>query len=143
MNALATGRAVRAAQAGKVRVRAACAWDRVNDVLKSGNEKLQEDYKALARRFPALIHNAGLCQAVAFALSKGGSQERSSAHQQYLDDLAAVMGFASGSDLHERCLQAGLGEYFLLTRSAMDAAGWLSRYVEAVFPEKPVEGGAP
>ncbi len=136
MTGLSMGNGVRESQVGKLTARAACAWNRVNTVGRSGAKKLQEEYKALARRFPALMHNAGLCQAVAFAVAKGGTEGNESAPSRYLDDLAAVMGFESGAELNARCLEAGLGEYLLLTRRAMDAAGWLSRYVEAVFPEE-------
>ncbi|MCL6580817.1 MAG: type III-B CRISPR module-associated protein Cmr5 [Firmicutes bacterium] len=115
-----------------LRARAACAWEKVQ-AIKHGDAQIEEEYKALAKRFPALIHNSGLCQAVAFAFSKPEGEDRKGAHRRYLDDLASVMGFASGQQLHCRCLEAELGEYLLLTRRAMHAAGWLSRYVQAVL----------
>lgn len=88
-----------------------------------------EEYVAFAKRFPALIHTCGLAQAVSFALAKKETD--------YLDDLAAVLSacghdsIADAGALAENSRNTQLSAYFRLSRDALDAAGWLKRYVEA------------
>lgn len=92
-----------------------------------------EKYASFARSFPSLAHTCGLAQAVAFAKAKG--------HGQYLDDLAAVLkeighAEAASADSFERAMREHpVPAYVRLSRNALQAAGWLKRYVEAVAPE--------
>ena len=94
-----------------------------------GNRDNQE-YKSFAKRFPALIHGCGLAQAVAFALKN---------RSDYVEDLAQVLhavGYSqieakNATSLDEQSRKAGLVEYLRLSRDALQAAGWLKRYVEA------------
>ncbi len=90
-----------------------------------------DKYKTAAKRFPALIHTCGLAQAVAFGLAK-------SEYHEYMDDLAAVMKELGYQQIWSReALDAAsrsehLGGYLRISRDAINAAGWLKRYVEAV-----------
>ena len=89
-----------------------------------------KEYKTFARKFPSLIHACGLAQAVAFALAKR--------ENDYVADLAEVIrscghpevtGF---EELATRSRVEQLAGYLRLSRDALDAAGWLKRYVESL-----------
>lgn len=84
---------------------------------------VSEDYRQFAKRFPALVHNCGLAQAVAFAQSKDKNA--------YLDDLASVMGALSGQNLAMISRTVDLIEYQQTTREAIECATWIKRYAEA------------
>ncbi len=94
---------------------------------------VQEKYASFARSFPSLVHTCGLAQAVAFAKAKG--------HGQYLDNLAAVLSkighaeAASADSLEKATREHPVPAYVRLSRNALQAAGWLKRYVEVVAPE--------
>jgi CRISPR-associated protein Cmr5 len=102
------------------------------------NEKQFKEYVSFAKKFPALIHTCGLAQAVAFALAKKETD--------YVGDLSEVLKEAGHSkmteqqplDHHARTQQ--LSGYLRLSRDAINAAGWLKRYVEAVAPDDSGEG---
>ena len=93
--------------------------------------KPDDKYASFAREFPTLVHACGLAQAVAFALAKGGHRP------QYVDDLAVVLRAAGCGPLHDakRLSQEThslpVARYLRLSRSALAAAVWLKRYVEA------------
>jgi CRISPR-associated protein Cmr5 len=91
--------------------------------------KLEPEDISFAKKFPALIHTCGLAQAVAFALAKKETA--------YIEDLAAVLkesgypDFSSAQVLQKQTHDQPLSGYLRLSRDALDAAGWLKRYVEA------------
>ena len=98
-----------------------------------------DKYRTAAKRFPVLIHTCGLAQAVAFGLAK-------SDHHEYMDDLAAVMrefyqNITSRAALDAVSRSAHFSDYLRLSRDAINAAGWLKRYVEATAPDDVMEGG--
>jgi len=90
--------------------------------------KPDKDYTSFARKFPALIHTCGLAQAVAFALAKK--------QKEYIEDLAAVLQASghpeasSAEALQKQTHDQPLSLYLRLSRDAINAAGWLKRYVE-------------
>jgi CRISPR-associated protein Cmr5 len=94
---------------------------------------LPEKYASFARSFPSLVHSCGLAQAIAFARAKD--------HGQYLEDLAGVLKkighdeTSSTEGLERATRESPVPAYVRLSRNALQAAGWLKRYVEAVNPE--------
>lgn len=94
-----------------------------------------EAFVSFAREFPSLVHSCGLAQAVAFAKAK---KEH---HKQYLEDLAAVLSAtghtdaASMDNLETATRENSVLAYVRLSRSALQAANWLKRYVEAMEGE--------
>ena len=106
---------------------------------KPKDEKYRKEYRSFAREFPTLVHQCGLAQAVAFALTKKDHQ------QDYVTDLAAVLtagghaDVASAEALAEQTRSLPVIAYVRLSRDALDAAVWLKRYVEALFDEKKAE----
>lgn len=98
------------------------------------SRNLDREFSSFAREFPSLIHSCGLAQAVAFARAK---KDRSSCGQ-YLADLSAVLTVANnGQPMSPEQLDSNVREcsamaYIRLSRNALQAAGWLKRYVEAL-----------
>lgn len=97
---------------------------------------LAKEYGALAHKLPAMILQNGLAQATGFLLAKGSKKHE---HGAVLDDLAAVMSAAegcladSGSALHAEIIAADMAATMRLTRCALEASGWLKRYVQGVL----------
>lgn len=88
-----------------------------------------EEFVRFAKRFPSLIHTCGLAQAVAFAQAK--------APEHYLDDLRATMNsdHANVDEFADQIRSTDLMTYLRLSRQALEAAGWLKRYAEALLEE--------
>lgn len=97
-------------------------------------------YASFAKPFPALIQAAGLCQAVAFARVK---------RPAVLEDLVATIGAEQTIDAFaEHCREADVVTYVRLSRTALQAASWLKRYVESLAVVSapsgpPADGSAP
>ncbi len=107
------------------------AFDRVETVERETTcgDSARDKYVSFAKRFPSLVHTCGLAQAVAFAHSK--------APKAYLEDLFYVMDGATTdvASFSAKLRSADLSEYMRLSHSALDAAGWLKRYAEAVLED--------
>lgn len=91
-------------------------------------------YKRFAKRFPALVLQAGLMQALAFAQSK--------APQGFLDGLAKVVedpAALDGVTLADEARTAETVRYQWLTRESLAAASWLKRYAEALLRDSKSE----
>ena len=101
------------------------AYERIHQ--RYGGKKPTDEFKSFAREFPSLIHSCGLAQAVAFAKAKK--------RNEYLLDLTEVLkvaGHVQLSDLGKATRESDVTSYVRLSRHALQAAGWLKRYVEAV-----------
>lgn len=97
----------------------------------SPEKNVGDEYRQFAKRFPALVHLCGLAQAVAFAQAKDKND--------YLNDLAKVMGITNNQVLGNISRTADLVEYQQKTRDAIECATWIKRYAEATeeISEKP------
>ncbi len=119
--------------------RAAEAYRRVVAVKDGGSGKTElEQYGRQCLRLPAMIQQAGLCQAVAFLQAKAKSSPQSP-FAMALTDLAGVMGEA---DLPRTAREANLVAYLQLTREALRSAEWMKRYAEAELKARPGDDGA-
>lgn len=94
------------------------------------SDKDNEEYSQLAKKFPALVHNCGLAQALAFVQAK---EKDVNIGKAYLSHLSDVMGLKKDEDLGIISRNAELREYQRLTREAIEAATWLKRYSEALL----------
>lgn len=94
----------------------------------------KQRYGALAHRLPGMILENGLAQATGFLLAKGNRE-----HLALLDDLHRVLHAAGATtaadreDLHQEIITGNLQRTMLLTRHALEAAGWLKRYAQGVL----------
>lgn len=110
---------------------ARAAYSRV-DARKAGPST--REYGALAHKLPALILQHGLAHASGFLLAKGEKH-----HHALLDDLAVILrdtgtqNCADGKALHQAAIKADLAQTMQLTRRALEASGWLKRYVQGVL----------
>jgi CRISPR-associated protein Cmr5 len=118
---------------------AQAAYQRVEAHSRRADERAKtyrKEYRSFAREFPTLVHQCGLAQAVAFA------QAKKKHHADYVADLAAVLkaiGYEDAGTLEGLAGQTRtlpVVGYVRLSRDSLDAAVWLKRYVEALFPEK-------
>lgn len=100
------------------------------------NETNKKKYGAIAHKLPGMILQNGLAQATGFLLAKGAGAPE---HLMLLDDLTAVLraggalDVASGDALHQEIIGADLAKTLKLTRAALEASGWIKRYVQGVL----------
>ena len=117
------------------------AYARVDEHRNDENAN-RKKYGALAHKLPSMLLENGLAQATGFLLAKGTSEhlaKGTSEHLALLDDLNAVLRAAgatntvNGSDLHQTVIESDLNRTMILTRSSLEASGWLKRYVQGVL----------
>lgn len=100
--------------------------------------KDRKKYGSLAHKLPGMILQSGLAQSTGFLLAKGHDAEQDP-HSMLLEDLHFVLRAghdlpsSSRLELHERILKANLTETLGLTRAALEASGWMKRYVQGVL----------
>jgi len=116
------------------RVRAHCETAAGDDPPRLEDGK----YLVIARKFPVLVHTAGLAPALTYVQAKGRGQGYE-AYRTYLDDLAAVLaaagavrGTGDAAALLATVRDADLRAFMLLTDRVRTAAVWLKRYAEAL-----------
>lgn len=115
-------------------VRAARAHELISR-LKTESEANAKSFGRQCLRMPALIHQCGLCQTLAF-FSKD--------FMKVVDGLAEVISAPdlkrlSGTELARLAREASMVEYQWLTREALRSSQWLKRYAEAILKVKPTD----
>lgn len=103
------------------------AYQRVEAAASKGGG----EYKDMALRFPVLVHQAGLAQALAFVHSRGKEE-----HRRFADDLAQVLGYRGLEDLAKAAREAELLAYLRLTREVLQVAEWFKRFAQALIQEE-------
>jgi CRISPR-associated protein Cmr5 len=106
-----------------------------------------KDYGRICLSFPAVVYQCGLCQAVAFGLSKSAVKKdddsresgRKKAFRQFLSDLGTATGHTSLDQFTQKVRTAELSEYQFLTREVMALSNWYKRYAEAILKVEPGE----
>lgn len=115
------------------------------ETRKALAEKERTKYGAIAHKLPGMILQNGLAQASGFLLAKGSSYRE---HLLLLDDLNAVLKAGGSVDkpdreaLHQHIIAADLTGTLKLTRAALEASGWLKRYVQGVLRVSATGDGA-
>lgn len=100
------------------------------------NEPNKKKYGAIAHKLPGLILQNGLAQATGFLLAKGSSSPE---YLMLLDDLNVVLRAGGTLDvadrhaLHQAIIAADLNQTLKLTRQALEASGWIKRYVQGLL----------
>ncbi len=96
----------------------------------------KKKYGAIAHKLPGMILQNGLAQATGFLLAKGASAPE---HLLLLNDLKAVLhaggmpDVANAEALHLQIIDADLAQTLKFTRAALEASGWIKRYVQGVL----------
>lgn len=109
------------------------AYERVAARQNADNKK---KYGAIAHKLPGMILQNGLAQATGFLLAKSPKYPE---HGLLLDDLNDVLRAGGTLDvpnreeLHQRIIGADLAQTLKLTRAALEASGWIKRYVQGVL----------
>jgi CRISPR-associated protein Cmr5 len=124
-------------------IRAAKAHEIVS-VIQSKPEKEAKSFGRQCLRLPALIHQCGLCQAIAFLESK--AKDKDNEFKKVAESLAQVIGAPmpasqrmNSSSFAKQVREAGMIEYQWLTREALKASQWLKRYSEAILGAKAID----
>lgn len=99
-----------------------------------------KDYGRQCLHLPAMIHQCGICQTLAFLESKAKTkeekQEQVNCYSALLDDLAEALeipGPNRRQALIKKALTAQLASYQQLTREALQCANFFKRYAEAIL----------
>ena len=110
----------------------------------------RKEYGIQCLRLPAMIHECGLCQTLAFIESKAqANRDDGTAGREYfavlLEDLAEALDIprqvaanglpplSPGQNLAQKARTEGVIEYQLLSRNALHCANYLKRYAEAIL----------
>lgn len=104
-------------------------------VSRANTRKDKDHYGRQCLRLPALIHQCGLCQTIAFFQAKGGETGEKKEHfRNVLEDLAAVSRLGEdATELAQKAREEDMKTYQWMTREALASAQWLKRYAEAVL----------
>jgi CRISPR type III-B/RAMP module-associated protein Cmr5 len=119
--------------------RAAMAHGHLRDVTEKNDQKR---YGAMAQKLPALIRNAGLCQAVHFVKSRGKSP-LDTLLKHLAEQLKRIDPEITEVDsLCRRIRGADVSEYVWLTREALATVSWYGRLARSewgILPGEDVE----
>lgn len=96
----------------------------------------RKQYGAMAHKFPVLVRQAGLIQALAFVNTRGKE-----AHKTLLEDLAQIAASQSADEFVRQCREADLTTYMWLTRQTLSALEWFKRFAQSVLEVDPGEEG--
>lgn len=112
------------------------ADEHVRELL--GDQKTAEIYGGLCLGFPIMVRQSGLCQTLAFHLSKAGAQSnpREKAHAKILEHVAKVLG---ASNALQQAQTAGVQQYWRDTQRVLEAWAYYKRFAVAVLKAKPEE----
>ena len=94
----------------------------------------RKQYGSMAHRFPVLVRQAGLTQALAFVHTRGKDP-----HRRLLRDLAAVVADEADEEFVNRCRCADLTMYMWLTRETLSTLEWFKRFAQSVLRVEPAE----
>ena len=121
--------------------RAQAAFRKISAVK---SQRWKVEYGRQCMHLPTLIHQCGLCQALAFLEAKGADEKKKPWFNALLNDLADVTGIAANSKaLTEATRRADVLRYQQMSREALACAQWLQRYAEAILKiERGAETGA-
>lgn len=103
------------------------------DVSKLAGQPGKAKYATMVHKLPALLHAAGLCQALHFVASRDDKDQ-----QKLLDHLALQMTRVDGTirdrdSLLDAVRKAELPMYLRLTHEAHACASWYRRMVQGVL----------
>jgi len=107
------------------------AEDAYNRVKARAQGDKAQKYKDMALKFPVLVRQAGLSQALAFVASRGEE-----GHKNLVGDLAQTLGREGLEALAEEARNAELPAYLRLTREVLGAAEWYKRFAQALIEEE-------
>lgn len=133
--------------------RAKYAFDAVKEINEKETEKLKENYKSAAKKFPVLIKTNGLGQTLAFLKSKGGKKDRKTGKkiENGYDKLYKQIGgwlqteaanqLVPQGELVEQVIQLKSSIYRQVTVETLALLNWIRRFVDGLMKDvKDTEG---
>lgn len=105
----------------------------VSEVKACGKE-ISEIYKVLCHSFPVLVMQCGLCQAVAFHLSKSGENktDREKAHTFIIKHIKQVLVLQNINDIFE----SDSFDYINFTKRTLNCWIYFKRFAISIPPDK-------
>ena len=104
--------------------------------IEGWQQDKRKQYGALCHRFPVMILNSGLAQAMGFLCAKAqGEDGPERAHTTLVNHLTQLLGGRAQQAIsfQREIVALDLGEYQRLTRNALEAAVWYKRYAESIL----------
>ncbi len=111
-------------------------YERVESFGQHKDRSEYTEYGSMAHKFPVLVRQAGLVQALAFVHTRGKE-----AHKALLEDLAQVVVGQSAEAFVSQCKSAELMSYMWLTRQTLSALEWFKRFAQSVLEVEPGQEG--
>ncbi len=118
--------------------RAQAAFERVMAV---STEAWRTDYGRQCLHLPALIHQCGLCQAMAFLQAKGSDGGKPWFTRLLRDFGQVTQPGMSPEEFTETVRKIGVQAYQRTSREALQCAQYFKRYAEAILKVKPGDEG--
>ncbi len=99
------------------------------DAALHKDKTFQSEYGRLCNRFPVMVQQNGLVQAMGFVVAKS----ENATFSQFGTDVADLLGIGNARDGLQQILQADLVKYQQLTRRALELAIWQRRFAESLL----------
>ncbi|SIS57232.1 type III-B CRISPR module-associated protein Cmr5 [Alicyclobacillus vulcanalis] len=118
-----------------VQPRAAQFLQTAQELVDQVEACVRAEYASLVRGLPALLHQSGLFQTVAYLESRAG---RASAHSLVLTHLSKLLRAFTGMEqiTTTKLAKMKLHEVVVVSRLALEAATWLKRMVEILVGDE-------
>jgi len=115
------------------------AYDFVKDYL--GNKEKEKDLRSLARSFPTMVQNNGLCAAVAFLIAK--NKEHHSALRQTIENWLvkrklislSKVGGKEESKVLEAIINLSRDQYRVASGEVMTYMQWVKLFAEGMLSD--------
>ncbi|MCF6355151.1 MAG: type III-B CRISPR module-associated protein Cmr5 [Candidatus Polarisedimenticolaceae bacterium] len=111
------------------------ALNQINKIKEHSDKKDIQRYGVLVYRFPIMVRQNGLQQALGFIAGKSAGN-RSTPEGQFLSHIAEILGLEA-DELTETILKAELEQYQHYTRRCLEAAIWYRRFTESLLKVDP------
>lgn len=99
--------------------------------IKATDKKIIQDYCILVNRFPIMVRQNGLQQALGFIKGKSGGNNNG-AEDRFLAHIAEMLRLPN-NNLIDTVLNPGLERYQYYTRRCLESAVWYRRFSESVL----------
>lgn len=102
-------------------------YEQVSEMTDHTKENRQK-YGSMAHRLPALVHSAGLAQALSFVDARGNEIQK-----VLLDHLAQVVGEEDREVLLRHSREDDLDHYMFLTEKVLLALSWYKHFAQSIL----------
>ena len=107
------------------------ALEHVEGIRDRNDPELSQRYSTLVNRFPIMVRQNGLQQALGFLAGKSAGDPET-AECIFLNHIAEIFGIPV-DDLIKTVLKTQLNKYMFYTRRSLEVANWYRRFTEGVL----------